>query len=721
MPKFSYGPVPESRVRQLFEKLLDYAEGHLDYGIVQAKLKTDWQDGDYLRLAVETTLEDLRVLLYDKEKVPEKVRKRQRYEIGTLLTHYLGEFLEIWEDRRVQKRGSRKWIFSLKLWSRDKEVNLQQFDEEWRKRQPENSTSRPTVSLQSEMTEKEQPIAKRLVGFETMPSVPMWFGRDKLLGKLAAKMLPPPEDASPTDTGPKVLAIVGQGGIGKTALGIKLLSALGAPLPAVAPQNNSFFDVYLFYRVREGSSFDDFAAFLLGGLGLSADNLPTAEEKIAAILGGLMKRRCLLLLDNLESILHPARHPQGGKAVSPDWRRLLHDLVYCNHRSRGILTSRELPLDLADPRSRRREPDPKLVLVEALGGVADGDGVRILREYGLTDREEDLRSVAARVKGNVLLLGQLAAIARDFPGYLGEHPELVTEEAEPIIRQQLERQSEAGRELLRRMSVLRVGVVCRELTFLRLYTGDEEKDERLLVAAGLGEPVEFSREEVRETEAIVNSLVSCSLVQKGYDSEKCEFFYDLHRLIREFLLAESASQMERLQRGAYLFYLSCPDADNPQSLEDLRPALEAQYFAFSLGEYQKAEDLIMYRLEDYLKPWGHWSLLKDLYDEILPHVAEGDKSWWLLVIGCIYREWGDWDLAERYFLDALSRAREGDSKSGIATSLEMLGDIQRNRGNWDAAEKLYQDSLELRKELGDRPGMAATYASLGDIQRLRGN
>ncbi|MBD2168106.1 hypothetical protein H6G04_27350 [Calothrix membranacea FACHB-236] len=43
----------------------------------------------------------------------------------------LKDFLKILEDNRIHTQGSDDWHFSLKLWSRDKEKNLKQFDEVW--------------------------------------------------------------------------------------------------------------------------------------------------------------------------------------------------------------------------------------------------------------------------------------------------------------------------------------------------------------------------------------------------------------------------------------------------------------------------------------------------------------------------------------------------------------------------------------------------------------
>jgi len=399
---------------------------------------------------------------------------------------------------------------------------------------------------------------------------------------------------------------------------------------------------------------------------------------------------------------------------------LLNRFVYGNHRSTIMLTSREFPVDLADPRARTPKPDPKFVELLTLVGVSDEAGVEILRQRGSADSEPDQQWIAERVKGNTFLLAQLAAIGLESPGYLRQHPELVAEEAEPILQAQLMRQSEAGRDLLRRMCVLRTGIDISGLTFLRLYTDDKEKDDRFNIAAMLEEPAELTKAELKETEEIVRHLVNSSLVQGRYDKERCEWFYDLHRLIVEYLQTAYQAELPQLMERVYQFYCTGKTVENPKTLEDLRPLLEAQYFAFQLGNYNEAFRLLR-NLYEYLYPWGYWSLLKDLYEQSLPYITDDtNKRICLQSIGIIYRETGNWDEAEKYFRKSLDNAREHNNKSGIAASLGLLGDIARNRGKWDEAETLFRQSLDLRTELGDRAGMASSWGCLGDIARNRG-
>ena len=210
-------------------------------------------------------------------------------------------------------------------------------------------------------------------------------------------------------------------------------------------------------------------------------------------------------------------------------------------------------------------------------------------------------------------------------------------------------------------------------------------------------------------------------MQSRYDAQRYEMVYDLHRVVAEFARGECGERLPQLLESAYKFYCTGKAVENPKTLEDLRSVLEAQYFAFQLGNYEEAADLIMDSLEKYLQPWGHWSLYKSLCEQILPHVSKRDRRYWLQRIGYVHSDWGNWHEAERYFRDALAIAEEEGIKSGISTALGLLGDIERNRGNWNEAERLYRQSLQMRTELGDRSGMASSYGVLGDIERNRGN
>jgi len=739
MPNQGPGEKSWQRVSYLVEALIDYALNDTNR---ISNLRVSWKD-NAKDLQVTGTLEALRYLLKDRGgfKPKKTTSNRQvRNYIGDVLRDYLGKKLKILDDHRPEPRqGCGRLNFTLRLWSRDKKENLQKLAEVW------GVNGEPGISSQINSGQNtdgksedddvpaDAPPDKAIrVAFSQLPdSIPVWKGRDELVENLTAKLVQIlPDGTSP----PKVLAIIGQGGMGKTSLAVKLAEALGVNWQkSVFQKGESLaggdYECAMYFEAKEGTSFDDVAGFLLSeGLGIqAAEALKTADEKIAKIMAGLQQTRCLLVLDNLESILHPAVEAgnpdclaatQVHRAISPDWGKLLNALVYQQHQSQTILTSREVPADLAPTRYPGLAPDSELVHIEVLEGVDLAAGVEILRQRRLTDKLADLQWISQRVEGHVFLLTQLAALGKKKPGYLRKHPELVTKNAEPMLREQLTRQSEAARDLLRRMCVLRVPIDVRGLTFLRLYTDDFEKNIRFEVAAILAQPAEFTDAEISETESILQRLVGASLVQSRYDEEKCEDFYDLHRVIEEFLQGEYRDELPKLLESVYKFYCTGKTVDNPQSLEDLQAVLEAQHFAFRLGNYREAYYLIP---DEYLKRWGYGNLSKELYEQILPYVEGDRRSYCLSSLGVIHRDWGNWDLAEKYFKDALAIAEAEDNKSGIATSLGMLGDIERNRGNWDEAEILYRQSLEVKTELGDGWGMATSWGVLGDIERNRGN
>ncbi|MGA9381594.1 MAG: tetratricopeptide repeat protein [Phormidium sp.] len=612
----------------------------------------------------------------------------------------------------------------------------------------ETKTAQQTVSVPVEVngdveanltdndaTERKETTAKRVILQQAIPNVPVWKGRDELLKKLQTKLetrfleetgfLTPP-------TTPKVLAIIGQGGIGKTSLAVKLLEAVGVNLSTRSLATDSPYDCVMYFKAQEGTSFDDVAEFLLAGLGIeTAEPLKTAEEKIGRIIAGLAESRCLLLLDNLETILHPAneaneeeeagRMPtlRAHRAIAPDWGKLLNALVYQQHNSQTILTSREVPADLADCRYDGAEPDSELVHIETVSGVDVGAGVEILQQRQLRDNLSDLEWVSLRVEGHVFLLTQLAAIGKGKPGFLRKHPELVTKKAEPILTEQLARQSAAARDLLKRMCVLRVPIDVNGLTFLRLYTDDWEKDNRLMIAAELNKAVEFTEEEISETEAILERLVDSSLVQYRYDEEKCKLFYNLHQVISEFM-QKQYDELPNLFKRVYSFYRSVKNVKIPKSMEDLQPFGEVALFTLNIGDEREQLDL-MAAIMNYAIRFGHGNALENLLLQH-PTVTENhNQAEALMAIGVFHRDVGNWDEAERCFQEALAIALEEGNNSNIAAAWGHLGKIEYKRGNWEEAERLYRQFLEIETQLGDRAGMASSWGLLGDIERNRGN
>ncbi len=503
----SYGDAPKYRVWQLIEALLDYIDNEIDDDRCPRCLKVDWKSDDSCDISIETTLNDLAVLLYGQtawENTRKKDKNNATKEISERLRDYLDKFLGIFE-RHGGGRGVSKWNATLKLWSRDKEENARKFEEVWETTPPPNSDGKQRAAQRqdndthvsiagnldfsvrrSPASPREAGNFKLVVGAIQLQTVPVWEGRDKVLERVRSRL----------SGGVKVAVIVGQGGIGKTSLAVKLLEAIGVDLAAATLSPECPYQQVICTKIDLGTSFDEVAQVVAGALQLQLADIPDAEGKIRALLGALSQRRCLLVFDNLEDVLHPPNHDRAGFAQSADWGTFLDALAYRPHSSQVVITSRELPKDLADSRCDDTEPDPELVHLEVLSGVSTDDGAKILQRRRVSDSPEDRRWVAQRVGGHTFLLTQLAAVARGKPGFLRAHPELVTRKAEPILQQQWRRQSEAARDLLRRMCVLRVAVDGRGLTFLRLYS---EEDFRFETAALLEEPAELTEAEIAET------------------------------------------------------------------------------------------------------------------------------------------------------------------------------------------------------------------------------
>jgi hypothetical protein len=160
------------------------------------------------------------------------------------------------------------------------------------------------------------------------PDVSIFYGRDRELQQLATWVQ---IDRS------RLVAILGMGGIGKTALVTKL-----------AQQLQSQFAVVAWRSLRNAPSLASLLADVIQvcaqGQEIAAPGR-TISEHISQLLSHLSQRKCLLILDNTEAILQSGELSHAGQYRQhyEDYGELFERIGTSLHQSCLLLTSREKP------------------------------------------------------------------------------------------------------------------------------------------------------------------------------------------------------------------------------------------------------------------------------------------------------------------------------------------------------------------------------------------
>ncbi|HEY3230390.1 MAG TPA: BTAD domain-containing putative transcriptional regulator, partial [Roseiflexaceae bacterium] len=238
--------------------------------------------------------------------------------------------------------------------------------------------------------------------------------------------------------GCRVVAVVGIGGVGKTAVAAKLVESLA-----------HHFDRVLWRSVLNAPPLDE---VLWNWLQALADQqvagLPQRlEERLSLLLDCLHRQRCLLVLDNLESLFEGGKLAASYRTGYEDYGHLIQRIGQSRHQSCLLLTSRERPMELA-----RMERETALVRSLRISGLDVDAGQALLHERGLTDRSEQIADLVERYSGNPLALQLVAEtiqelFAGDIAAFLHEAAPIF-EDIRDVLAQQFERLVLLERELL---------------------------------------------------------------------------------------------------------------------------------------------------------------------------------------------------------------------------------------------------------------------------------
>jgi WD40 repeat protein/transcriptional regulator with XRE-family HTH domain len=245
-----------------------------------------------------------------------------------------------------------------------------------------------------------------------------------------------------------LIALIGLGGIGKTALALALAHRLAAG-----------YDRVLWRSLRNAPALPDLLTELLRAMADEQDaNVPPDQDgRLSRLLAVLRARRCLLILDNMESVLAGGLIPDQDPRGYEGYGLLLQRLAQTAHQSLVIVTSREKPPELA-----LLEGDGGSVCTLPVTGLDVAASQALLAETGLAGTEADWAGLVHTYAGNPLALRIVAGPVRElFAGKLATflaRGQIVFGGIRMLLDQQVGRLSSLERAVLAWLAVERVPI-----------------------------------------------------------------------------------------------------------------------------------------------------------------------------------------------------------------------------------------------------------------------
>jgi hypothetical protein len=241
----------------------------------------------------------------------------------------------------------------------------------------------------------------------------------------------------------RLVAIWGMGGIGKTALSVKLAQEIEAE-----------FECVIWRSLRHAPPVGEMLANLLQVLSVQpVTDLPaTVNERLSRLVEYLASHRCLLVLDAWETVLssgQPAGHYREGYE---GYGELLTRVAETQHQSCLVLTSWEKPRKIALLESPIGQV--RCLLLKGLDSAAARE---ILKVYRLSDEDKWEKQLIQPYKCHPLALKIVAGMIQELFGgsvtnFLKEFTLFIDDELESLLDQQFNRLSKFEREIMYKLA-----------------------------------------------------------------------------------------------------------------------------------------------------------------------------------------------------------------------------------------------------------------------------
>jgi transcriptional regulator with XRE-family HTH domain len=251
----------------------------------------------------------------------------------------------------------------------------------------------------------------------------------------------------------RVGSVLGQGGIGKSALATKVMHRVAEG-----------FEVVIWRSLRDVPSCEALLESCLQVLAPQAlcDISASPERRQDLLLDCLRSRRVLLVYDNLESFLEEGEDSGRMRAGYEGFSRVLRRVAETEHQSCLLLTSREKPIDLV-PMEGRRSPVRTLRLTRLDVNACK----QLLAEKEVIGDPAEQMQLIEAYAGNPLALKIVAqTIVELFGGEIApflKQGEVVFGSVRELLVEQFARLSAVEQRVLLWLAILRQPVSLEEL------------------------------------------------------------------------------------------------------------------------------------------------------------------------------------------------------------------------------------------------------------------
>ena len=253
----------------------------------------------------------------------------------------------------------------------------------------------------------------------------------------------------------RLIAIAGIGGIGKTMLVTQLAQQLA---------DSEQFEIVLWRSLRQAPPLIDFLTELMCAFEPERALSQSLDVTIRHLLEQLRYRRCLLVLDNVETVFSSKKLVGTYRPGYEGYGWLFQQLGEGQHQSSILLTSREIPTEVAINES----PTASIRLLR-LEPMSISEGEAILAAKGLTicAKQPQVQELIELYQGNPLALKMVAELLKDLfdrniAAFLAQKT-LLFKDIRDLIAQQFDRLSWSEEQVMYWLAIDREAVTVEQL------------------------------------------------------------------------------------------------------------------------------------------------------------------------------------------------------------------------------------------------------------------